>query len=165
MLMLTSRIALAQQNLDQNTLSLTLRTLGAGVSSDRRAAETHNAAPRPHVPLRVGSEPATSQKQSRDRKLLKQSLQRHACADDCSPHDGWFYSKRQEYSDSYLWSFGGWRRTLSVEEFLFAALQSESTRSGYTTGREENVTKCNLLTSNLILTRSTFWGINLFTSF
>lgn len=43
--MLTSRIALTQQNLDQNTLSLTLRTLGAGVSSDRRDAETHNPVP------------------------------------------------------------------------------------------------------------------------
>lgn len=59
MLMLTTRSALTQQNLDQNTLSLTLWTLGVGVSSERRAAEIHSPVPWPHVTRRVGSEPAT----------------------------------------------------------------------------------------------------------
>ena len=43
--MLISRSALAQQNLDQNTLSLMLGTLGAGFASARRTAEMHDPTP------------------------------------------------------------------------------------------------------------------------
>lgn len=66
MLTLTSRIALTQQNLDQNMFSRMLGTLGVGVSPDRRKAEIHNPAPWPHVTCRFGSEPA---KHIRNRKL------------------------------------------------------------------------------------------------
>lgn len=73
MLMLTSRRALKQQNLDHNTLSRMLGTLGAGVSSDLRTAEIHSPALWPHVVTRrVGSESAThTHTQSGHSKLLK----------------------------------------------------------------------------------------------
>lgn len=73
MLMLISRIALMQQNRDQNTLSRRLGTLGAGVCSECRSAEMHNPAPCPHVIWHVGLEPVSSNTQSdtRDSEVIQ----------------------------------------------------------------------------------------------
>lgn len=60
--MLTSSSAFTQQNLDQNTFSRTLSTLGAGVPSDRRTVDMHSPVPRPHVTRCEGSESAESER-------------------------------------------------------------------------------------------------------
>lgn len=86
MLMLTSRRALTQQNLDQNTLSRRLRTLGPGVSSDCCTAEIHNPVPRPHVTRRDGWEPA-----EREREQTQEVPP--TITPTCLSHDVWFYSK------------------------------------------------------------------------
>lgn len=92
MLMLTSRRALKQQNLDHNTLSRMLGTLGAGVSSDLRTAEIHSPALWPHVVTRlVGSESAThTHTQSGHSKLLKNRSS--VCVRmTCFSHDSWLF--------------------------------------------------------------------------
>lgn len=45
-----------QQNLDQNTSSRTLGTLGAGVPSGRCTVDMHSPVPRPHITRCGGSE-------------------------------------------------------------------------------------------------------------
>ena len=115
MLMLTSRRALAQQNLDQNTLSRTLGTLGGGVGCEL-CEEMHRPGPCPQVTLHTEFTPAkhapTRTRTRTHTHTQKQVTFMHICA-------YWIYtlttSTRMCYAPGLL---PGVLRLLTVETFL-----------------------------------------------